>query len=91
MDKSRVSLYKEYRDSIRKEGSIDPNEDYLETHHNLTSSIPLDEIINTIEENEEKIAINKARKKRKIIIYCGFFLIGALIIALTIIGIRLWR
>ena len=94
---SRVQKFKEYRDSLIKEGAPDlktpkssarngssNNSDNFDT----TSTLPMDQVMESINQSEEEKAILRQRKNRTIIKY---LLIGlaalAVIVALVIFGI----
>ena len=91
MGTSRVQKFKEYRDSLIKEGAPVLNttqNDDIELGSSInetTSTLPLDEVISALEqENNESDFIKKA-KKRRIISYAIFGGIVAVIIALIIV------
>lgn len=91
MGTSRVQKFKEYRDSLIKEGAPVLNttqNDDIELGSSInetTSTLPLDEVISALEqENNEADFIKKARKRR-IISYAIFGGIVAVIIALIIV------
>ena len=88
MGTSRVQKFKEYRDSLIKEGApvLGTTENNNGGVHNssifeTTSTLPLDEVISALEvENKEDEFMKKAKKKR-IISYVVFGAIIALVIA----------
>ena len=91
MGTSRFKKFKEYRDSLIKEGAPVLNttqNDDIELGSSInetTSTLPLDEVISALEqENNESDFIKKA-KKRRIISYAIFGGIVAVIIALIIV------
>lgn len=91
MGTSRVQKFKEYRDSLIKEGAPVLNttqNDDIELGSSInetTSTLPLDEVINALEQENNEADFIKKAKKRRIISYAIFGGIVAVIIALIIV------
>ena len=91
MGTSRVQKFKEYRDSLIKEGAPVLNttqNDDIELSSSInetTSTLPLDEVISALEQEINEADFIKKAKKRRIISYAIFGGIVAVIIALIIV------
>ena len=91
MGTSRVQKFKEYRDSLIKEGAPVLNttqNDDIELGSSInetTSTLPLDEVISALEQENNEADFIKKAKKRRIISYVIFGGIVAVIIALIIV------
>lgn len=91
MGTSRVQKFKEYRDSLIKEGAPVLNttqNDDIELSSSInetTSTLPLDEVISALEQENNEADFIKKAKKRRIISYAIFGGIVAVIIALIIV------
>jgi t-SNARE complex subunit (syntaxin) len=91
MGTSRVQKFKEYRDSLIKEGAPVLNttqNDDIELGSSInetTSTLPLDEVISALEQENNEADFIKKAKKRRIISYAIFGGIVAVIIALIIV------
>lgn len=91
MGTSRVQKFKEYRDSLIKEGAPVLNttqNDDIELSSSInetTSTLPLDEVISALEQENNEVDFIKKAKKRRIISYAIFGGIVAVIIALIIV------
>ena len=95
---SRVQKFKEYRNSLIKEEA--PNLETPKSSANneieiigedTTSTLPMDEVIKSINENEEEAAIAK-RHKRNTILKWTLIIAGIVIVvaAIVIFGIIVW-
>ncbi len=91
MGTSRVQKFKEYRDSLIKEGApvlnTTQNDDieFNSSINETTSTLPLDEVISALEQENNEADFIKKAKKRRIISYAIFGGIVAVIIALIIV------
>ena len=96
---SRVQKFKEYRNSLIKEEA--PNLDTPNSSANTeveiigedtTSTLPMDQVIKSINENEQELAIAKRQRTISIVkwtlIITGIVLVIA---AIVIFGIIVWR
>ena len=96
---SRVQKFKEYRNSLIKEEA--PNLETPKSSANTeveiigedtTSTLPMDEVIKSINENEQELAIAKRQRTISIVkwtlIITGIVLVIA---AIVIFGIIVWR
>ena len=96
MDETRVDRYKEYRNSFIKEGAVAPNsldaqQDTIDVHA-TTSTLPIDEVMNVVHEENEKDVLYKQIKRKNLIkllikIAISIILIGGLVV----LGIFAWR
>ena len=95
---SRVQKFKEYRNSLIKEEAPDletpkssANTEVEIIGEDTTSTLPRDEVIKSINENEQELAIAKRQRTVAIIkwtlIIAGIVLLVA---AITIFGIIVW-
>ena len=90
MDETRVSRYKEYRQSFIKEGSIttDGTTDLSAT----TATLPMDEVINAVQEEEGKASKDRKIRNKKAIKIVIEILVAVLLVAgLIVLGIFAWR
>ena len=96
---SRVQKFKEYRNSLIKEEAPDletpkssANTEVEIIGEDTTSTLPMDEVIKSINENEQELAIAKRQRTIAIVkwslIITGIVLIVA---AIVIFGIIVWR
>ena len=96
---SRVQKFKEYRNSLIKEEA--PNLETPKSTANIeidslgedtTSTLPMDQVIKSINENEQELAIAKRQRTISIVkwtlIIAGIVLLVA---GITIFGIIVWR
>ena len=94
MDETRVNRYKEYRQSFIKEGAInlDDVDEELSTDRSLTTStLPMEEVINAVQEEENQIAIKNNRKRNRIIkIVVEISVAVIVVVGLVILGIFAW-
>ena len=96
---SRVQKFKEYRNSLIKEEApaletpkSSQNTDIEFIGEDTTSTLPMDEVIKSINENEQELAIAKRQRTKTIIKWTIIGLGIALIVAgIVIWGIFLWR
>ena len=94
MDETRVNRYKEYRQSFIKEGAInlDDVDEELSTDRSLTTStLPMEEVINAVQEEENQIAIKNNRKRNRTIkIVVEISVAVIVVVGLVILGIFAW-
>ena len=98
MAQSRIERFKEYRNSIIKEGSVtfdESNEQDIPIESedfDTTSTLPMDEVMKNVNDNErEAIFINQQKKKkilRIVLIVTGLVVLTAGII---IFAILVWK
>ena len=96
---SRVQKFKEYRNSLIKEEA--PNLETPKSSANneieiigedTTSTLPMDEVIKSINENEQELAV--AKRQRTLSIIKWTLIIGGIVLlvaGITIFGIIVWR
>ena len=90
MEETRVSRYKEYRQSFIKEGSISGGEEMgiVIDHKVTTSTLPMNEVLSAVQLEEKKDNSFKKRKIIKMIIYIS---LGVLAVSgLIVLGIFAW-
>ena len=96
---SRVQKFKEYRNSLIKEEAPDletpkssANTEVEIIGEDTTSTLPMDEVIKSINENEQELAIAKRQRTISIVkwslIITGIVLVVA---AIVVFGIIVWR
>ena len=96
---SRVQKFKEYRESLIKEETpvletpkSAPKTETVISHKETTSTLPMDEVIETLQNDEDEAVFLKKAKQKQILfvaLLCG---IGAILIAgIVIFGIIVWR
>ena len=95
---SRVQKFKEYRNSLIKEEApaletpkSSANTDIEIIGEDTTSTLPMDEVIKSINENEQELAIAK-RQRTVAIIKWSLISLGALLLiaGIVIFGIMVW-
>ena len=95
MEESRVERYKEYRKSFIKEGAIESNgeEDMtIDVHSTTTSTLPMKEVINAVQEENKKDDLQKqSRKKHVAIILLKIGISLILLGGLAVLGYFAWR
>ena len=95
MDETRVSRYKEYRQSFIKEGAIPLETPEDETSLDIsatTSTLPIEQVINAAQEEECKISeSNKVRRKHIIILVVEITVAVLVVAGLIVLGIFAWR
>jgi len=91
MEETRVTKYKKYRQSLSKDNSpiletpkLSKKKDASDKALNTTSTLPIDQVINTLEEEKKQVVFLRRRQRRKIIIialvsFGTLLVIGALI------------
>lgn len=99
MEETRVRKYKAYRDSIIKEDAIkledSNNGAYTRNYsdpNNVTSALPIDQVMGKTKEVDEEKAFVKKEKTKKIL-KIGLIVLGALMVVavFVIVGLFLWR
>ena len=95
MDETRVSRYKEYRQSFIKEGAIPLETSEEETNVDIsatTSTLPMHEVINAVQEEESKLTeTNKVRRGHTILIIVEIAIAVLVVAGLIVLGIFAWR
>ena len=96
---SRVQKYKEYRNSMIKDGSptleTPEKTNIKEDNHstkNTTSTLPMDQVIESLnsETNQEDLFIKKEKRKRTIKLVLIVSALVAVAIGIVIFGILVW-
>lgn len=101
MEETRVSKYKEYRDSMIKENSIpldtpkksNSSKSTIDINeHARTSTIPLDQVMDSLNEDEKQEAFLKKRRLKKTLKIALIVGIVAVVAAVLIIfGVIVFR
>lgn len=96
MLETRVNKYRQYRNSATKDGSVSfentPETKFDNVLRCTTSTLPIDEVLKTIKDDEKEALIIKKQLRTKLmlkiltIIGCSLVVIG-----LVIFGIIVWR
>ena len=95
---SRVQKFKDYRNSLIKEEApaletpkSSANTEVEIIGEDTTSTLPMDQVINSINENEQELAIAK-RQRTVAIIKWSLIITGALLLiaGIVIFGIMVW-
>lgn len=97
MATSRVERFKDYRNSLIKEGSVeaksnDKNEKKVSsTNYETTSTLPIDEVIqNVSNEDREAIFIQKEKRRRILQIVITAAIVTVLIAGIIIFAVLVW-
>ncbi|HNX16151.1 MAG TPA: hypothetical protein PKO28_02080 [Bacilli bacterium] len=92
MEETRVIKYKKYRQTLAKDNSpvletakANKKKESIEKALDTTSTLPIDQVINTIEEDKKQVVFLKKRQRKMILIISSFSL-GALLI----VGALVW-
>ena len=98
MAQSRIERFKEYRNSIIKEGSVtfdESNEQDVPIESedfDTTSTLPMDEVIKNVSDNErEAIFINQQKKKKILRIVLTVLGLAILTAGIIIFAILVWK
>lgn len=98
MAQSRIERFKEYRNSIIKEGSVtfdESNEQDVPIESedfDTTSTLPMDEVIKNVSDNErEAIFINQQKKKKILRIVLTVLGLVILTAGIIIFAILVWK
>lgn len=98
MAQSRIERFKEYRNSIIKEGSVtfdESNEQDVPIESedfDTTSTLPMDEVIKNVNDNErEAIFINQQKKKKILRIVLTVLGLVILTAGIIIFAILVWK
>lgn len=88
MEETRVAKYKKYRQSLSKDGSpvletpkSSKKKDASEKAMDTTSTLPIDVVINSLDEDKKQVAFLRKRKWRRILLISACVLGGLLLIA----------
>ena len=96
---SRVQKFKDYRNSLIKEeapvletpkssSESDQHYDHLDT----TSTLPMDEVIKTLNEEDEEAVFIKKQRRMNALKIALFVLAGVILVAgIVVFGILVWR
>lgn len=96
MEETRVSRYKEYRQSFTREGAIpletpETGETSLDISA-TTSTLPMEEVIKGVQEEEMKYDTSERIRRRHILKLVLEISIAVLVVAgLVVLGIFAWR
>ena len=96
---SRVQKFKEYRNSLIKEETptletpkLEPKTETQQIQKETTSTLPRDEVIQSLQNDEDEAVFLKQAKKKKIIFIASICGIAVLLIAgIVVFGILVWR
>lgn len=96
---SRVQKFKDYRNSLIKEETptletpiLEPKKETQLSHKETTSTLPMDEVIQSLQNDEEEAVFLKQVKRKRIIFIASICGIAALVIAgFVVFGILVWR
>lgn len=100
MGESRIEKYKEYRNSITSDGApvletpkLNKNTStYKEDKRLSTSTLPMDQVIQGLQQENDEVVFLRKRKRKQIILYTLAIIFGlAVIAAIVVIGILLFR
>ena len=95
MEETRVSRYKEYRQSFIKEGSIvsDASDDEEVIDLNATTStLPIEEVIDAVQHEEQSVKMSNRSRRNHIIKIVVEVSVAVLVVAgLIVLGILGWR
>lgn len=98
MAQSRIERFKEYRNSIIKEGSVtfdESNEQDVPIESedfDTTSTLPMDEVMKNVNDNErEAIFINQQKKKKILRIVLTVTSLVVLTAGIIIFAILVWK
>ena len=95
MEETRVSRYQEYRQSFIKEGAIPletPEEETSLDVSATTSTLPIDEVIKSVQEEESKETTDLKIRRNHIIKIVVEVAIAVIIVAgLVVLGYFAWR
>ena len=98
MAQSRIERFKEYRNSIIKEGSVtfdESNEQDIPIESedfDTTSTLPMDEVMKNVNDNErEAIFINQQKKKKILRIVLTVTGLVVLTAGIIIFAILVWK
>ncbi len=92
MAETRVDKYRIYRESLSKEKTVVSHnndisiEEHEEVSFNTTSSLPLEQVMGTIQEqNKQELEFFKKRKQKKILKMALISTIAIVVVALLVI------
>ena len=99
MGVSRVQKFKEYRDSLIKEETpvletpkSSPKKETVIDQRETTSTLPMDEVIETLQNDEEEVIFLKKAKRKQMLFVISLCAIGVVLIAgIIVFGILVWR
>lgn len=99
MGKSRIEKYKDYRNSILIEDApiletptFHKNDQTSSVKIQTTSTLPMDQVMQALDENGNDVAFLKQNRKKKIILYTLLTVLAvAVVSAIVVIGIILFK
>ncbi len=99
MGKSRIEKYKDYRNSILTEDApvletptFHKNDQPSSVKVQTTSTLPMDQVMQALDENGNDVAFLKQNRKKKIILYTVLTIFAvALVAAIVVVGIILFK
>ena len=99
MGVSRVQKFKEYRDSLIKEETpvletpkSSPRKETVIDQRETTSTLPMDEVIETLQNDEEEVIFLKKAKRKQMLFVISLCAIGVVLIAgIIVFGVLVWR
>ena len=99
-NESRVEKYKDYRNSMMSEDApvletpklSKDRPSQVEESSSSTSTLPLDQVMQTMQEDDQEVAFLKKRRNQRIVKYVFIALgIVILIAGIIVLGFLLWR
>ena len=96
---SRVQKFKNYRNSLIKEETpvletpkSSPKSEYTASEKQTTSTLPMDQVIKSLNEEDTEAVFSKKRKRDRLIMILVLSGVGALLIAgIIVFAILVWR
>ncbi len=90
-EETRVSRYKEYRQSFIKEGAIPVSEQDGEIS-STTSTLPMGEVLEAVQEEHKKDRIDiRVRRNHRIKIAIKIAIVVLVVVGLVVLGYFAWR
>lgn len=96
---SRVQKFKDYRNSLIKEETpvletpkSSPKTETKISQKETTSTLPMDEVIQSLQEDNDEVVFLRKRRIKKAIWISAIVVLGLLLIGgITVFGILVWR
>lgn len=93
MEETRVTKFKKYRQSFSQENApvfetskSNKKKEPSDKTFSTTSTLPIDEVISTLEEDKKQVAFLKKRQRRKILM----IILIALGVSIVVAGLIVW-
>lgn len=93
----RMERFKEYRKSMIKEDSAilvktEEKENETSNNYQTTSTLPMDEVMQTIaHENREAVFVEKEKKRRVLRIVITVAIVVTVIVGIVLFAVLVWR